>query len=551
MSEDRFVDRVGTRLRERAASVRESGPSAAVLTGTSVAFAVLTAVVLRYAPEYLRVLGVGPLGIGAFGSVGIGAGVTYTYWRRRRATDVRSSTDAHGTAEESRAGDDDFGDRLHLGLSRRSRAVAVGAATLGLVLWVLAPSLTGSTLLVWLLLAVGLVCLCPSAPLGFDGTVRLDSERGGRRVTPETTDAEGSDTGTTGIETADDGVPEFGPVDIDATDVALPAGFLVVAGLLALVPTFVGGFRLLAALGVALGLVALALRWVGSGAEGTDVDANGTDGHTAIGTSPVPDSIAAVRADLRTLSDEAVRLLLGDTLLRATSGAVSVFLVITVTTVLGFGDNTTRFGLRPDALFAVLVAVEALVVLVARPLAARLSDRIGAGPVAAAGAFVVSLVPISLVNAPASPVVLIAVFGAYGLREAGRRAIETLARGAIEADAGTERWTNGIDAIGGERTADDTSLAAGSTDGATPIDGDGSTKGGLRTDGNGDEANPDSDPGAVFASYRLARDAAVIPSALVGGALFAVSPQLAFGLATALGLLGTREVLYFCRPRRR
>lgn len=42
---------------------------------------------------------------------------------------------------------------------------------------------------------------------------------------------------------------------------------------------------------------------------------------------------------------------------------------------------------------------------------------------------------------------------------------------------------------------------------------------------------------------------ATILTALIEGVLYAVSPQLTFGLATAVGIVGPREFLYFIRPR--
>ena len=44
--------------------------------------------------------------------------------------------------------------------------------------------------------------------------------------------------------------------------------------------------------------------------------------------------------------------------------------------------------------------------------------------------------------------------------------------------------------------------------------------------------------GRVTGSYYLVRNAVTIPSAAVGGALYALSPAVAFGTATAIGLAG-------------
>lgn len=45
--------------------------------------------------------------------------------------------------------------------------------------------------------------------------------------------------------------------------------------------------------------------------------------------------------------------------------------------------------------------------------------------------------------------------------------------------------------------------------------------------------------GRVTGTYYLARNAITIPSAAVGGWLYSANPQLAFGLATVVGLVGT------------
>jgi hypothetical protein len=45
--------------------------------------------------------------------------------------------------------------------------------------------------------------------------------------------------------------------------------------------------------------------------------------------------------------------------------------------------------------------------------------------------------------------------------------------------------------------------------------------------------------GRVVGSYYLVRNAVTIPSAAVGGWLYAGSPAVAFGAATVVGLLGT------------
>jgi MFS family permease len=133
----------------------------------------------------------------------------------------------------------------------------------------------------------------------------------------------------------------------------------------------------------------------------------------------------------------------------------------------------------------------------------RLADRVGLKPVVALGFAVYAVFPALLVAAPADAVsavvpglgpvavpaaaVLAVLFAFSGLRFAGLPAHKALIVGPAEANQG----------------------------------------------------------GRVVGSYYLVRNAVTIPSAAVGGALYAVSPVLAFGSATAVGLLGTGYFLLF------
>jgi energy-converting hydrogenase Eha subunit B len=56
----------------------------------------------------------------------------------------------------------------------------------------------------------------------------------------------------------------------------------------------------------------------------------------------------------------------------------------------------------------------------------------------------------------------------------------------------------------------------------------------------------DDTGGRVTGSYYLVRNAVTIPSAAAGGLLYdAVSPEVAFGLASIVGVLGTGYFLAF------
>jgi len=119
---------------------------------------------------------------------------------------------------------------------------------------------------------------------------------------------------------------------------------------------------------------------------------------------------------------------------------------------------------------------------------ARLADRVGLKPVVALGFAVYALFPVLLVNAPANPWVVGLLFAFSGLRFAGLPAHKALIVGPAEQNTG----------------------------------------------------------GRVTGAYYLVRNTVVIPSALVGGWLYdAYSPELAFGLATVVGLVGTGLFLVF------
>jgi Na+/melibiose symporter-like transporter len=128
----------------------------------------------------------------------------------------------------------------------------------------------------------------------------------------------------------------------------------------------------------------------------------------------------------------------------------------------------------------VLLAVKMAVALVTMVPVAELARRFGLKPVVALGFAVYALFPLLLVNAPADATVLALLFAFSGLRFAGLPAHKALIVGPAERGAG----------------------------------------------------------GRVTGSYYLVRNVVVVPSAAVGGWLYAGSPELAFGLASAVGLVG-------------
>ncbi|MFB6169674.1 MAG: MFS transporter [Haloarculaceae archaeon] len=197
----------------------------------------------------------------------------------------------------------------------------------------------------------------------------------------------------------------------------------------------------------------------------------------------VGDSFAGVSqlvADLRALPSPLRPLLVADTVVRFANGMVYVFFVIVVTDYLSVSVSAFGVTLRPDAFFGVLLGVEMVVALATMLPVARLAERVGLKPVVAVGFAVYALFPALLISAPADPLVVGALFALSGLRFAGLPAHKALIVGPAERDAG----------------------------------------------------------GRVTGAYYLLRNVVVIPSAAVGGWLYARDPQTAFYLASALGALG-------------
>ncbi|EMA65115.1 major facilitator superfamily protein [Halorubrum aidingense JCM 13560] len=264
-------------------------------------------------------------------------------------------------------------------------------------------------------------------------------------------------------------------------------GPLIAAGVIQYVADFTAGFQYVLAVALLFAVVATGLQHVLYDAS------EDTLGKEFEGVREVVD-------DLRTLPPELRPLLVGDTLVRFANGMVYVFFVIVITQFLEVGLDVGPLSLSPPAFFGVLLAIEMLVALVSMPPAARVAERVGLKPVVALGFLVYAVFPVLLISVPAdtpltAPLV-VALFAFSGLRFAGLPAHKALIVGPAERDAG----------------------------------------------------------GRVSGSYYLVRNAIVIPSAALGGLIyggfsvpttglaFPGSPTVAFGLASAFGLVG---VAYF------
>jgi len=191
--------------------------------------------------------------------------------------------------------------------------------------------------------------------------------------------------------------------------------------------------------------------------------------------------VSTVIEDLRSMPAELRPLLVGDTLVRFANGMVYVFFVIVVTEFLEVGATLPVVGrLSPDAYFGVLLAVEMAVALLVMVPVSRLSRRVGLKPVVALGFAVYAVFPVLLIYAPPNAAALAALFAFSGLRFAGLPAHKALVVGPAEAGSA----------------------------------------------------------GRVTGTYYLLRNVVVVPSAAIGGAIYAFSPETAFGTATAVGLFG-------------
>ncbi|ELK49737.1 transporter possibly hexose [Haloferax sp. BAB-2207] len=196
------------------------------------------------------------------------------------------------------------------------------------------------------------------------------------------------------------------------------------------------------------------------------------------------EGLAQLRDDLRSLPETLRPLLVADTLIRFANGMVYVFFVIVVTEFLEVGFTGFGVSLRPDAFFGVLLGVEMVVALLTKLPVSKLAERTGLKPVVALGFSVYAMFPVLLIFAPADQWVVVALFAFSGLRFAGLPAHKALIVGPAERNAG----------------------------------------------------------GRVTGAYYLVRNTIVIPSAALGGWLYARDPTLAFSVASLVGAVG---VVYF------
>ncbi|MFB6068707.1 MAG: MFS transporter [Halobacterium sp.] len=214
------------------------------------------------------------------------------------------------------------------------------------------------------------------------------------------------------------------------------------------------------------------------------------------------EGLETIRSDLRDLPETLRPLLVADTLVRFANGMVYVFFVVVVTRYLEVGFRGFGVTLEPPAFFGVLLSVEMAVAILTKVPVSKLAERTGLKPVVALGFLVYATFPVLLVTAPADQWALVGLFAFSGLRFAGLPAHKALIVGPAERDAG----------------------------------------------------------GRVTGTYYLVRNTVVVPSAALGGLLYggewtrrlfgvtvAAGPELAFGLASAVGLVGVAYFAVFGR----
>ncbi|WP_324756795.1 MFS transporter [Haloarcula sp. GH36] len=349
-----------------------------VLSLSMLAFSLAFQMTGRYVPEYLRVLGASAGVIGLYGSVGNLISAVYPY---------------PGGAISDR-----IGSRLAL------TAFAV-LATLGFGLWYLA-SVVGDVAVgplqvpAWGLVFVGLFLAQAWKSFGLGATFAIV-----KQAVP----------------------PQRLAMGFASTEMFRRIGFLLgpllAAGLLALTPTFSGGFQLILLAAIAFSLVATVAQHV-------LYDAS----EDSLGKSF--EGVGQVLADLRSMPAPLRPLLVADTFVRFANGMVYVFFVIVVTDFLSVGFSGFGLSLRPDAFFGVLLGVEMVVAILSMAPVSKLAEYAGLKPAVALGFSVYALFPLALIFAPADQWLVIALFAYSGLRFAGLPAHKALIVGPAEADAG-------------------------------------------------------------------------------------------------------------------
>lgn len=202
-------------------------------------------------------------------------------------------------------------------------------------------------------------------------------------------------------------------------------------------------------------------------------------------------NLADLRGEWDSLPADVRSAAIGDGLVRAATSLVALFLVALVVDA-GVSFIAGQFSVPSLAVFALFVGAESLGALAGAAATPVIVERADPRRILTGGLVVLAVLPLSFVAAGSDVLLLAVLFALFGARTALRPFRPTLA-GRVTA---TPEEDNG------QRTIPRTPL-----------------------------------------KVRKAIRAALVPAPLAGGALYAVSPVVAFGLATSVGLLGVRELL--------
>jgi len=348
-----------------------------VLSVAMFAFSLGFQMTFRYVPEYMRVLGVGPVVVGLYKTVGDLIGAVYPY---------------PGGAISDRVG------------SRYALTLFGLCSAAGFGIWLVAPGLGLSVgaLVVpwWIWVFVGLCFAQAWKSLGLGATFAIVKQA----VEPEHLAAGFASTET-------------------FRRIGFLLGPLLATGLLAVTASFVVGFQAILGAAIAFALAATLIQHV-------LYDAS----EDTVGSSF--EGIETVREDLRAMPDTLRPLLVGDTLVRFGNGMIYAFVIFVITDVWQLRATVLGIDLGPAAFFGVLLAIEMSVALVSMYPMARLAERTGLKPVVALGFLVYAVFPALLISAPADPVVVAVLFAFSGLRFAGLPAHKAMIVGPAERDAG-------------------------------------------------------------------------------------------------------------------
>lgn len=204
--------------------------------------------------------------------------------------------------------------------------------------------------------------------------------------------------------------------------------------------------------------------------------------------------IDSIRTSIGALTDDLRSALYGDALVHFSEAMIHVFLIIVIAEYHGVKLSVGPISLPSEAFFGVLVAIELLVGLGSVLFGHQVAKRFGNRVTILVGGLAAATFPVVLILVPANSVLIGLLFGFFGLRFAGVPARRALFRERIEEAVVPEV----------EHEAE-----------------------------------------TVLQSTHLVRDAAAVPGGFVGGILFSIAPEVAFGIAGVTALVGLRQFIVF------